>query len=238
MLTTATEVLPLFLELAALPSPPGDERAVADVVLRYLRELGLEADEDGAGPGIGSNAGNVYTRLEPTAPGTPLFFCAHMDTVPLTGPLEPVVVDGVVRNAGGAILGADDKSALAVMLEATRILLAEGRPHAGVELVVTPMEEVGLCGARAFDHDRLHARVGFVYDQAAPVGDVILGAPHQRRAIARFHGRAAHAGMYPEDGRSAIAAAARAIADLPLGRIDAETTVSVGVIEGGSAENV
>jgi tripeptide aminopeptidase len=124
------------------------------------------------------------------------------------------------------------------MLEATRILLAEGRPHAGVELVLTPMEEVGLLGARAFDHDRLFAHVGFVFDQAAPIGDVILGAPHQRRAIARFHGRAAHAGMYPEEGRSAIVAAARAIADMQLGRIDAETTVSVGLIEGGSAENV
>src|SRR5258706_16366132 len=97
------EALSLFLELAALPSPPGEERAVADVVLRYLRALGLEADEDGAGAEIDSTAGNVYVRLEPTVDGTPLFFCAHLDTVPPSGPLEPVVEDGMVRNAGGTI---------------------------------------------------------------------------------------------------------------------------------------
>ena len=45
------EALSLFLELAAIPSPPGEERAVADVVLRYLGALGLRADEDGCGPG-------------------------------------------------------------------------------------------------------------------------------------------------------------------------------------------
>jgi tripeptide aminopeptidase len=171
-------------------------------------------------------------------PGTPIVLCAHMDTVPLSGALDPVVEDGIVRNGGGTILGADNKSALAVMLEATRILLSEERPHAGVELLFTPMEEVGLVGARAFDHDRLLARAGFVFDQAAPIGDVVLGAPHQRRAIARFHGRAAHAGMFPEEGRSAIAAAARAISDMQLGRIDDETTVNVGLIEGGTAENI
>src|SRR5256885_3903853 len=94
------EALSLFLELAAIPSPPGEERAVADVVLRYLAGVGLEADEDGTGPSIGSTAGNIYARLEPTAEGAPLFFCAHLDTVPPAGPLQPVVEDGVVRNAG------------------------------------------------------------------------------------------------------------------------------------------
>ena len=101
-------VVDFFLELAALPTPPGEERAAADVVLRYLRELGLEPDEDDTGPSIGSTMGNVYARLEPTAEGTPLFFCAHLDTVPPSGPLEPVVEEGVVRNAGGTILGADN----------------------------------------------------------------------------------------------------------------------------------
>jgi tripeptide aminopeptidase len=88
---TQSPVLSLFLELAAIPSPPGEERAVADVVLRYLHDLGLAVDEDGCGPSIGSTMGNVYKRLEPTTTGTPLFFCAHLDTVPPDGPLEPVV---------------------------------------------------------------------------------------------------------------------------------------------------
>ena len=232
------DVLTLFLELAALPSPPGEERAVADVVLRYLRDLGLEPDEDRAGAEIGSTMGNIYVRLEPTAEGTPLFFCAHLDTVPPSGMLEPVVVDGVVRNAGGTILGADNKSAVVAMLEAFRRVLAEGRPHAGIELVFTPKEEVGLIGIAAFDHDRLRADLGYVYDQAAPIGEIILGAPYAQALQVTFHGRAAHSGMFPEEGRSAIQAAAKAIADLRLGRIDEESTANVGTISGGTAGNI
>jgi len=233
-----SEVRDLFVELAALPTPPGGERAAADVVLRYLNDLGLHPDEDDCGPTIGSTMGNVYARIEPTAPGTPLFFCAHLDTVPPAGPLEPVVDEGVVRNAGGTILGADNKSAVAAMLEATKRVVAENRPHAGIELLFTPMEEVGLIGAYAFDQGRLHADLGYVYDQAAPIGEIVLGAPWSQSMQVRFHGRAAHSGMFPEEGRSAIQAAARAIADLRLGRVDEGTTANVGVIEGGTGGNI
>src|SRR6184192_1010175 len=235
----ASEVVDLFTELAALPSPPGEERLVADAVTRYLRDLGLTVDEDDAGAAVGSTIGNLYCRVEPNGNGgTPIFLCAHLDTVPPEGPLEPVIEDGVVRNAGGTILGADNKSAVAAMLEGTRRVLAENRPHGGIELLFTPKEEVGLLGAAAFDHQRLHARVGYVYDQAAPIGDVILGAPYSQALEVKFHGRAAHSGMYPEEGRSAIAAAARAIADLRLGRVDDETTANVGIVHGGTAGNI
>jgi tripeptide aminopeptidase len=230
----------LFLELCAIPSPPGQERAVADRVTRYLASLDVEVEEDDAGSRIGSSCGNLYCRLPGSdGTGTPLLFCAHLDTVPPAGALEPYVdEDGIVRNAGGTILGADDKSAVVVLLEAARRIVAGGLPHAGVELLFTPMEEVGLQGARAFDADGLEAKAGFVYDQAAPIGDIVLGAPYARTVDARFQGRAAHAGMYPEDGRSAIQAAARAIADLRLGRIDDRSSVNVGLIEGGTARNV
>jgi tripeptide aminopeptidase len=234
-------ILDLFTELAALPSPPGEERAVADVVGRYLRDLALEVEEDDAGAAVGSTIGNLLCRLEPhggNGGGVPLFLCAHLDTVPPEGPIEPAVEDGVVRNAAGTILGADNKAAVAVMLEAARRVLVEGRPHAGLELLFTPKEEVGLLGAAAFDHTRLRASVGYVYDQAAPIGEVILGAPHAHAMNVRFHGRAAHSGMYPEEGRSAIAAAARAIADFRLGRLDEETTANVGTISGGAAANI
>jgi tripeptide aminopeptidase len=232
------DVVSLFTELAALPSPPGDERAVADVVAAYMRDLGLDVDEDDAGEKIGSNAGNLFARVEGTDGGTPLFLCAHLDTVPPTAGIEPVLEDGVIRNAAGTILGADNKSAVAVMLEATRRLLSENRPHGGLELLFTPMEEVGLYGAAAFDHDRLDARLGYVYDQAAPIGEVILGAPYSHSMKVKLHGRAAHGGMYPEEGRSAIAAAAKAISDFELGRVDDETTANVGVITGGTAGNI
>jgi tripeptide aminopeptidase len=234
----ASEVLDLFLELAAIASPSGEERPVADRVLGYLRDCGLTPDEDATGPEVGSTMGNVYVSLEPTTDGEPLFFCAHLDTVPPSGELCPVVEDGIVRNAGGTILGGDNKAAVAAMLEAVRRVYEEGRPHAGIELVFTPKEEVGLLGAEAFDETRLSARTGFVYDQQGPVGEIVLGAPTQRSLQVKFHGRAAHAGMVPEDGRSAIAAAARAIADLRLGRLDEETSANVGLISGGTARNI
>ena len=232
------DVLDLFLELAAVSSPPGEERPVADLVTRYLRDCGLGVDEDACGPEIGSTMGNLYTRIEPTAEGEPLLLCAHLDTVPPTAAIEPVVEDGVVRNAAGTILGADDKAAVAAMLEATRLILSERRPHAGIELLFTPKEEVGLIGAYAFDHTRLRARTGYVYDQAAPIGVVILGAPYSQSIEVTFHGRAAHSGMHPEDGRSAIAAAARAISEFRLGRVDEDSTANVGTITGGTATNI
>ena len=175
-----SDVVDLLLELAAVPSPPGEERGVADVVLRYLRELGLEPDEDDCGPRIGSSAGNLYARVEPTNEGTPLFLCAHMDTVPPDGNLEPVVEDGIVRNAGGTILGCDNKAAVAAMLEGVRRVVVENVPHAGIELVFTPKEEVGLVGADAFDHDRLHAPDGL---RLRP------GGSRWARSCSALHGR-------------------------------------------------
>jgi tripeptide aminopeptidase len=232
------DVVTLFCELAAIPSPPGEERGVADRVVAYLDELGLNVDEDGAGALVGSTMGNLLARAAPTDGGTPIFLCAHLDTVPPTDAIEPVVEDGIVRNARPTILGADNKAAVAVMLEGVRRVLKEGRPHGGIELVFTPKEEVGLEGAKAFDADRLQAEFGYVFDHEGPIGEVVRQAPSSTAIDAVFTGRAAHAGMAPEEGRSAIFAAARAIADLRLGRIDEETTANVGEIHGGTARNI
>ena len=236
-----SRVVDLFLELCALPSPSGSERAVADRVTAYLAELGLDWDEDDSAARLDGDTGNVYCRIPPTnrSGGTPVFLCAHTDTVPPEAAIDPFVgEDGVVRNAAGTILGSDNKAAIVAVLEAVRRVLEEGREHAGLELLFTPQEEVSLRGADAFDHTRLVATTGYVYDQGAPIGEIVLGSPHARLLDFRFHGRAAHAGMYPEDGRSAIAAASRAIADFRLGRIDEETSANVGVINGGTARNV
>ncbi len=233
-------MLELFLQLVRVASPPGGEREVDDLCASYLRELGLDVVEDDAAGPLGGTAGNLYCRVPPTPgeQGTPLFFCAHTDTVPHDAPITPVVVDGVVTNSGDGILGADNKASVAGMLAAVRRIVQEGLPHAGVELVLTAQEEVGLRGAKAFDHDRLQARIGYVFDHASPIGGMVLEAPTQYSIDARFIGREAHSGIAPEQGRSAIAAAARAIAEMRLGRIDDETTANVGLIRGGSARNI
>ena len=238
-MSTAAGVVELFCDLAAISSPSRDERAVADVVLERLRGMGLDPVEDDSGARTGSNIGNIHVALPATdgGAGTPIFLNAHLDTVPPDGAVEPEIRNGIVVNRRDTILGADNKAAVAVMLEAFA-RLASGTPHAGVELVLTPMEEVGLRGAKAFDTSRLTAPFGYCYDHAAPIGNVVLAAPTQKSLELRFLGRAAHSGIAPEEGRSAIAAAARAIADMPLGRIDDATTANVGLIRGGVAGNI
>jgi tripeptide aminopeptidase len=161
-----------------------------------------------------------------------------MDTVPLAAPIEVVERDGVLENRNDGILGADNKAAVAVLMEVARRAKAPGGPRVGMELLFTTCEERGLAGAKAFDQSRLHADYGFVFDHASPIGELIVAAPTFFRVDVDLHGKAAHAGIRPEDGRNAIAAAAAAIARLDLGRLDDKTTANVGRIEGGTAVNV
>jgi tripeptide aminopeptidase len=229
-----------FAALCRIESPSGRERAVADWVTNELRGIGLEVEEDDSGPIVGSNAGNILARIPGGGPDS-ILLCAHMDTVPLTAPVEPVRVDGGWTNAGDGILGADNKTAVAVIIELARRLTSGaggGAPPVGIEMLFTVCEEISLLGARAFDAGRLDSRFGYVFDHATPIGEIVLAAPTLHRMVAEFRGRAAHAGVRPEDGRSAIAAAARAIAAMRLGRLDPESTANVGTIEGGTAINV
>jgi tripeptide aminopeptidase len=229
-----------FATLCRIESPSGRERACADWITGQLRGMGLEVEEDDAGAPAGSDAGNLLARIPgPRAGAGSILLCAHMDTVPLTAPVEPVQVDGGWENAGEGILGADNKSAVAVILElARRVIAAPEPPEVGIELLFTICEEVSLRGSKAFDASRLDSRFGYVFDHATPIGEIVLASPTHHRIDAELRGRAAHAGVRPEVGRSAIAAAARAIAAMELGRLDAETTANVGMIEGGTAINV
>jgi len=176
--------------------------------------------------------GSLLTRIRGRSDRTVLL-CAHLDTVEVHGEIDPVLVDGGWENAHDTILGADNKAAVAVFLEVARRASVEGSPVA-IELLLTVEEEDGLRGAKAFDASALRADFGYVLDHATPIGEIVTASPTYYRLSADFHGRAAHAGIRPEDGRSAILAAAHAISAMPHGRIDAQTTANVGSIEGGS----
>jgi tripeptide aminopeptidase len=143
------------------------------------------------------------------------------------------VVDGGWENAHDTILGADNKAAVAVFIEVARRASVEGSPVA-IELLLTVEEEDALAGAKAFDASVLRADFGYVFDHATPIGEVVIASPTYYRLSADFHGRAAHAGIRPEAGRSAVRAAANAIVAMPHGRIDEQTTANVGSIHGGS----
>jgi tripeptide aminopeptidase len=226
-----------FVRYCEIESPSLRERPMADAVAADLRELGLDVEEDDTGGETGSEAGNLLARLPGPEGARTILLCAHLDTVPLNAPVEVVEEEGVVRNRNEAILGADTKAAVATILGATRRFAAEGAP-VGVELLFTTCEELALRGAKAFDRGRLNADFGFVFDHASPIGELIVAAPTYYRIEAKLHGAAAHAGIRPEDGRNAIAAAARGVASMRLGRLDPETTANVGRIEGGTASNV
>jgi tripeptide aminopeptidase len=214
----------VFAALCRIPSPFGREAELAAHVTRELEGMGLAVEAD--------PRGNLLTRIRGRSDRT-LLLCAHLDTVEVHGEIEPVVVEGGWENAHDTILGADNKAAVAVFLEVARRASVEGSPVA-LELLFTVEEEDGLNGAKAFDASALRADFGYVFDHATPIGEIITASPTYYRMSADFRGRAAHAGIRPEAGRSAVLAAAHAIAAMPLGRIDERTTANVGSIHGGS----
>ena len=213
-----------FAALCRIPSPFGREAEVAAHVKRQLEGFGLGVEADARG--------NLLTRIRGRTDRTVLL-CAHLDTVEVHGEIEPVVVDGGWENARDTILGADNKAAVAVFLEVARRVGVEGSPVA-IELLLTVEEEDALAGAKAFDASVLAADFGYVFDHATPIGEIVVASPTYYRVSAEFRGRAAHAGIRPEDGRSAVLAAAQAVAAMPHGRIDEQTTANVGSIHGGS----
>lgn len=231
------QLLSDFVRLCEIESPSKRERKVANAVRAELESLGLEVEEDDSAADTGSEAGNLLARI-PGPPDSPtMLLCAHLDTVPLSAPVEVVQENGVLSNRHEAILGADNKAAVATVLGAARRLSAAGSP-VGVEILFTTCEEIALAGAKAVDRSRLRSDFGYVFDHASPVGELILASPTYYRLELDFRGQAAHAGIRPEAGRNAIAAAARAVAAMEIGRLDEVTTANVGQIEGGSAANV
>jgi tripeptide aminopeptidase len=230
-----------FVQLCEIESVSRNERAMADFVTAELRALGLEVSEDGSGAETGANAGNLLARIPPpdgADGGRSILLCAHLDTVPLDAPVEVEEVEGVLRNRNEAIIGADNKAAVAVILAAVRRLSTDGPPPVGIEVLFTTCEELALAGAKEFDLSALRSEYGYVFDHASPIGEIIVAAPTFFQIEGRFRGKAVHAGMHPEKGHNAIEAAAAAIAAARFGRLDPNTTANVGRIEGGTASNV
>ena len=227
-----------FETLCSIESPSGHERDCANWVASELEAVGIAALQDDTAATTASDCGNLHALI-PGRGSRSVMMCAHLDTVPLTARVEPVFRDGGWENANPGILGADNKAAVAVLIELARILQATSEPpEVGLELVFTVSEEIGLRGAKAFDAGRLVSAVGFAFDHASPLGEIVTASPSHQRLTATITGRAAHAGIRPQDGRSAIAAAAHGIAAMRLGRLDASTTANVGTIAGGTAANV
>ena len=229
----------LFVDLVRQNTPPRAEKEASEIGRKALEEIGFACEYDDAGEKVGGNIGNLIAFKKGTLPDAPpIFFSAHFDTVEPTPGLEPIFEGDIIKSDGQTILGADDKSGLAPILEAMRILEEQSIPHGDIQLLLTICEEIGLVGAKHLDPTRIKAQFGYVLDAGPPVGSLVYSAPTQDIFEVWIHGKPAHAGAQPEDGTSAILVAARAIARMKLGRIDHETTANVGIITGGTATNI
>lgn len=228
-----------FLELCLINSPSKDERRIADFIKRKLEKIGVQIQEDNAGEKIGGNCGNLIGNLPATAMELPsLLFCSHLDTIKPTTGLIVENKNGTFVSNGKTILGADDKAGIAVILEVINTVLEKNLPHGGIEIVFTVAEEVGLEGAKQLDFSQFKSKFAFVLDSGDRPGTYVVESPTEYDLKINVYGKAAHAGVEPEKGINAISCAAKALAKLPMGRIDESTTFNIGKIHGGETTNI
>ena len=226
-----------FSRLVQIDSVSRNEAAICSELQNILEAMGAETFVDDAGKSVGSNTGNLIARFRGSVDVPALMLNAHMDTVEPGNGVKPVYKDGVFTSDGTTILGADDKSAVAILLEVLTVLQEERLPHGPLEIVLTICEEIGLQGAKHLDLDRLTAKFGYALDATDTAG-IVTRAPGANHLNFMVYGKDAHAGAAPEKGINSIAIASKAISRLTLGRIDPETTCNIGVIQGGVATNI
>jgi tripeptide aminopeptidase len=230
-----------FAALVSIDSVSRHEAAVSAKIQEMLRPFAADMKIDNAGEKIGGDTGNLIVRIPGTIPGAPavppLMLNAHMDTVePGTG-VTPRFENGEFTSDGTTVLGADDKSAIAIIIETLRVLGENQLPHGPLEIVFTIAEEIGLLGAKHLDFDLISAKYGYALD-TADTETIVTRAPAANRFDIAVHGKDAHAGADPEKGINAIFLASQAISGLTLGRIDDETTCNIGVMEAAGATNI
>ncbi|MDD2331710.1 MAG: M20/M25/M40 family metallo-hydrolase [Candidatus Cloacimonetes bacterium] len=233
----AWEIVPYFCELVLLDSESRDERRMADRILQDLKALGAEVFEDDCAISNQGNAGNIFACFPGKVEKAPLLFCAHLDTVVPGRGVKPVVSATRISSDGSTVLGSDDKSGVAQIILGIKAILDSKEEHAPIEVLFTVSEEIGLLGTKHFDSSRIKSALGYALD-TQDIGEIVCGAPSQNSITIKITGKEAHAGVEPEKGINAIRVASEAIAAMPLGRIDFETTANMGVIQGGIATNI
>lgn len=241
-------LLATFLELININSPSFDEALLGEHLAEVFRCLGYKVtrqrfDITSPRPLLGKEGRvrsfNLIARKKGRLKNVPpLLLSGHMDTIEPTAGIRYEIRKDIIRSTGNTVLGADDKSAIAQIIEALTVLQESRIDHGDIEVVVTSAEERGLCGAKNLDLSKIRSRHAVVLDSGGPVGKIVVAGPAQITYEMRITGRSAHAGIEPEKGISAIRVASEIIATVPDGRIDAVTTANIGVISGGTATNV
>ncbi len=226
-----------FKFLVEIDSISKEEATISSEIRKILESLGAETVVDSAGDKIGGNSGNLIAKFKGNKQAPPLLLNAHMDTVEPGKGITAVLEEGIFTSDGTTILGADDKSAIAILIETIKIIQENDLPYGPIELVLTVCEEIGLLGAKHLDLSLINAEYGYALDATDTEG-IVTRAPSANRLEFKIHGKDAHAGAAPEKGINAISLASKAVAKLEIGRIDHETTCNIGIIEGGRAINI
>jgi tripeptide aminopeptidase len=241
----------VVLDLLAIPGGSGNEKDVADHIVKRLREAGCPADAISFDTAhtktpLKGNVGNLIVKLPGTMPGPRRLFMAHMDTVPVCIGTKPLVAGRFVKSGNPATgLGADDRAGCAVVLSTALEILRHKLPHPPLTFFFAIQEEVGLYGARfAKAADLGRPKLAFNFDGGA-VEKITVGATGGYRMDIAIEGIPSHAGVAPEKGVSAIAIASLAIASLVdegwhglVMKDGKRGTSNVGVINAGCATNV
>ena len=253
-----------FLKLVSIDSESYHERKMADFLKKELKSLGLHVEEDDAAEKLAEHyartagkgktgeeaekidpAGNLWTCLPGNLPSEEenrkkaLLFSSHMDTVSPGNNKKAVIhEDGTITSDGSTVLGADDATGLAEILDLIHILKEYNIPHPDIEILFTAAEEPYCQGSRLFDFQKLHARTAYVLDLSGPIGTAAYAAPSILSLYIRVRGKSAHAGFNPEDGIHAIQIVSQAISRLSFGHVEADTTVNLGTISGGAGKNI
>lgn len=228
-----------FISLVSIDSLSKQERKMADALIEKLKEIGFEPYEDDTGSKIGGNAGNVICHVKGDKNKPALLLMAHMDTVIPGFSKNPVIDGDIIKTDGTTVLGGDDAGGMAVILETIKSLVEDKTPFGDIYIAFTVAEEGGLFGAVNLDLSKTPADYAIILDEGGEIGTAAVKAPYYNRFKATFIGRAAHAGIEPEKGLSAIMMASKTIAEMPhFGRIDSESTSNIGVIKGGQVRNI
>ncbi|MBW6516695.1 MAG: M20/M25/M40 family metallo-hydrolase [Candidatus Cloacimonetes bacterium] len=226
-----------FLTLVQIDSESKNELPLAQKLKSDLKKLGAKVRFDHAAEKTGGTTGNLIASFSGEKTTPPILLCAHLDTVVPGRGIKPVVDGDLIKSDGTTILGADDKSGIVQIIWAIKELIENNENYPSIEILFTVSEEIGLCGAKNCDFSMLKAKECLTFD-SHDVGTIMNGAPSQNNLRFKVHGKKAHAGVEPEKGLNAIRIASEAIAAIPLGRIDKETTCNIGIISGGAATNI
>ncbi|MEF3280774.1 MAG: M20/M25/M40 family metallo-hydrolase [Elusimicrobiota bacterium] len=227
-----------FCEMAEIISPSRKEKQICEYVKKELSEISSEIIIDETQKFTQSETGNLIVKIPGDKKLKPFLLSAHLDTVSTETKPNIIVKNGFITTANKTILGADCKAGIAIIIHAVKELIKEKINHPPLELVFSVCEEIGLLGTRFMKKDLLKSKYGLVFDNEKKINEVVISSVGVDNFTIDVKGIAAHSGVEPEKGVSAISIISKIISQITQGRISKNTTINIGFVKGGSGINI